>query len=200
VQHGWSLENVDEQHRLHPRTYSIPRSEVRDALAPGQLVKLAFLSESPDGQWSGERMWVEIVAVESGRYLGKLDNQPRYLGTLQIGDSVQFGPEHVAAIHVLPDQAGWFDADWLAVVSRVVYEDGAFPGRLYRAEPEREDDSGWRLSAGDEPEAFFDDDSSMRACPLAELVERFPVLDSVLGAEIGSAWSWSEELAEYRRR
>src|SRR5258708_17170192 len=95
------LENIEEKHRLAPRTYSIPRSAERMSLRGGDLVKLVFLLDRPaqDGT-TGERMWVSIQKVDNGGYAGTLDNNPKYLTDMKVGDQVAFGPEHVAAIWV----------------------------------------------------------------------------------------------------
>ena len=91
------LLDAEERHRTDPVSFSIPRSEVRRALRPGTMVKLLFAFGTGDPP-PVERMWVEVLGVDGDRYLGRLDNEPRSIEDLKLGDPVRFGPQHVAAI------------------------------------------------------------------------------------------------------
>ena len=44
-------------------------------------------------------MWVEVLGVADGRYIGALTNAPRAITTISVGDRVDFGPEHVIGTH-----------------------------------------------------------------------------------------------------
>ena len=72
-----------------------PRSD-REQLTAGDLVKLAFAPTEPDRltEW----MWVIVLARTAGGYVGRLDNVPANIPSLQAGDDVRFGPEHVFKI------------------------------------------------------------------------------------------------------
>jgi hypothetical protein len=192
---AWRLENVEARHREEPRAYSIPRLEERRALVPGQLVKLVFVVDPPIGEFDGERMWVEVLEGAGGRFVGALDNDPELVGGLERGDRVPFSVEHVAAIFVEP---GWIDPTAPAIVSRRVIEDDAWPGRLVQQGPTAAY-SGWQIFVGDEPPNYLAQADNAWLCPLGELVERFPVLDSVLGEDAPGEWRWDADAAEYRR-
>ena len=92
---SYGLENVEERARRYPRTFEIPPLAERSKLWIGDRAKLIF---SP-----GERMWVEIFAVETGPtvYHGRLVSTPA-VARLKIGDLVEFAPENVAAIEREP--------------------------------------------------------------------------------------------------
>ena len=58
------LQNVVAVHAQHPRTFSIPRSDVRSSLRAGALAKLIFLAEG-EGCPEAERMWVQVASIDS---------------------------------------------------------------------------------------------------------------------------------------
>lgn len=91
------LLDAEVEHRAAPRTFSIPRRAVRDALVPGDLVKLLFVVDPPVRSVEVERMWVEVVEAKDGGYVGRLDNDPGYVRDLKADDLLSFRPEHVAA-------------------------------------------------------------------------------------------------------
>jgi hypothetical protein len=59
------LQNVETSHRRDPITFSIPRSDQREALKAGDLVKLIFQADPPSpAGLTAERMWVEVREVQ----------------------------------------------------------------------------------------------------------------------------------------
>lgn len=101
---GWVLVSAEERHAAHPATFQIPPRSDRDTLVRGVAAKLLFHIETKEtgrGVDRGvDRMWVIVLTVTPGGYLGVLDNDPGYAEGLNLreGDVVAFGPEHVAAI------------------------------------------------------------------------------------------------------
>ena len=76
---GWELESTEERHADAPRSFGIPSREERTSLASGSRVKLLFLfMNEDDGKpiIDCERMWVTIVSVREGRYMGHLRSLP----------------------------------------------------------------------------------------------------------------------------
>lgn len=108
----YTLKDVEGQNRKHPETFQIPSLWEREALAPGDLVKLVFLGtgEPPPG----ERMWVSVTGrlVEAGKvtYHGMLDNRPVVIEGLDMGDDIEFEPKHVASIESNRTR-GWADVE-----------------------------------------------------------------------------------------
>ncbi len=122
---SYELVDVDRRHRESPESFGIPSLKRRKGAKVGTLVKLIF--EFPDGQRgklppelhgkscpccggkatadsdaSGERMWVEVTerheTSDSFRFRGILRNRPVvFLGSLAFGDTIDFGPEHIAS-------------------------------------------------------------------------------------------------------
>jgi hypothetical protein len=194
---GPILLDAEAAHREHPRTYSIPRRVVRDTLVPGDYVKLLFKVDPPAGWVEVERMWVEVVGSKDGAYTGRLANQPEHLPNLRPGDSITFRPEHVAAREAEPDDPLYSDPNAFAVVSRRVWDEDAWPGRLERHEIPDAQFSGWFVLAGDESEEYKSDKTNFSPVPQATLFDRFRVLDSGLEGPIGTTMVWSDEQAEY---
>lgn len=183
----WGLEDVVDKQRQSPRHYPIPPSAERESLQPGDLVKLVFVAGD-----DAERMWVEVDRVDGADFVGFLANQPKLIA-LQAGDEVRFQARHVAAIVFEP-----IDDSTLVIVSRRVVDEDAWPERLVRQLPS-EDYSGWQVFAGDEPAGWAGDPANARAVPVAQLLELFPVLESVFGDSRPGQWRWDASALEYRR-
>lgn len=90
----WHLDSGVKRHQDFPDSFWIPSDEEKEAIRPGDRVKLLF--ELRDG-W-GERMWVDVMAVRRGHLVGTLFSQPAGIPRLCSGDLIRFKPEHVVDI------------------------------------------------------------------------------------------------------
>ena len=119
----WWLADGEALHAEHPRSFFIPDRARREALRPGELVKLEFgYGPHADLESEGnvERMWVEVLG-EPGR--GRLRNQPFRLSELDLGDEIAFAPEHVISIDFSDEELG-YEQDQSALVDvRILAED-----------------------------------------------------------------------------
>ncbi|NCU66893.1 DUF2185 domain-containing protein [Acidovorax sp. 210-6] len=156
----WTLDNADALAAQYRYTFYQPSPAVIARLAPGDVVKLIFRFESSDPDAPGaERMWVIVDEVlPQGRFKGRLDNQPRHITDLQLGDPVAFEACHIVNTQLDDGEDNLADRYALrCFVTRRVLDDGAPVGYLYREDPDGEDDSGWRITANDEDQAYMDD-------------------------------------------
>ena len=191
------LLDAEAAHQEHPRTYSIPRRVVRETLKPGDVVKLLFKVDPPAGRIEVERMWVEVVGLGDGTYMGRLANVPQHVPKLQFGDGVEFEARHVAGRDAEGGDPLYTDPNAFAVVSRRVWDEEAWPARLEHHEIPDRQFSGWFVLAGDETDAYKADWNNFVPVPQAGLFERFRVLDSGLEGPTGTTMTWSEEELEY---
>lgn len=101
---NYRLISAEERARKNPQTFRIPTLPKRQALKAQQFAKLLFAVPAGPNQPDAERMWVEVTGFfKTGtfvRYTGKLDNDPGFIPGLKAGDTITFGPEHVADILV----------------------------------------------------------------------------------------------------
>lgn len=100
---GWELESAEERNRQNPNSFGIASLEERSSLKPGAVVKLLFLfMNTEDGRKiiDCERMWVTILEVRGGKYVGRLDDSPATSGVIALGEVVEFGPEHIATVTI----------------------------------------------------------------------------------------------------
>lgn len=81
----------------------------------------------------------------------------------------------------------------MAVVSKEVAEKNRPAGYLYREEPSREQDSGWRITAGDEPQAYMDDARNHALMPLRDLISRDRGLEKVFQQPIQTAFERGDD-------
>jgi len=78
------------------------------------------------------------------------------------------------------------------VTRRVLY-DGVPVGYLYREEPDKDDDSGWHIMAGDEAQEYMDDSSNISWVSLGAVLQEDNSILSVLDAPIGIAYERNSE-------
>lgn len=156
---SWTLEDADDIAAENKYTFF---KSPRDAIAlvrPGEIVKLIFSFDSDDPEApSGERMWVIVDRIESHeRFAGRLDNQPRWIKDLALGDEITFEARHI--INTEHDSDDNLVEKYIkrCFVTQRILRDGAKVGYLYREDPERENDSGWRFTADDETDEYMDD-------------------------------------------
>ena len=156
---SWRLDDAAVIAADNPYTFYKPSTEAIALLRPGSLVKLIFLFASNDPQAPrAERMWVRIDRIENNRFLGELDNDPCHIEDLKCGHPVEFDARHIIQTDVddpLPDPTAPY---WpRCFVTNRVLNDGAPVGYLYRETPDAKDDSGWRITAGDETDEYMED-------------------------------------------
>ena len=107
---GWELISAEDRTVAHPETFKIPAREKRESLAPGDAAKLLFDIETREEgrvvDRGVDRMWVIVEARTERGYIGVLDSDPGAAENLRLreGDSVTFGPEHIADIATPPRQ------------------------------------------------------------------------------------------------
>ena len=94
----YSLEDGELYHRDAPDTFEIPSLAAREALVPGEIVKLMFRITNA-GESQVERMWVIVGDKDADGYVGALDNQPATTDLMRPGMKVHFQPRHVITIH-----------------------------------------------------------------------------------------------------
>ncbi len=189
------LADAEARHREAPRAFFIPARSERESLTPGELAKLLFEIVDPgDDMPGGERMWVEVMAVEDGRYVGALTNQPHAITTIQLGDAIRFGPEHV-----ISTVEEWPLLEKKILVSRRSHVDDERPRWVYREDPDNDEDSGWRALVGDETDEEVNDAANALPQQLGYLLDRWPNLRPVFETDPrNGAWTWDEPSGTYR--
>jgi hypothetical protein len=75
-----------------------------------------------------------------------------------------------------------------AIVSRRIVDERQPVRFAERMDPIGPDDSGWGLSSGTETEAYMGESSNFALVPLGEMVRRFPALQEILDAPVGSVF------------
>ena len=162
------------------------------------MVKLVFvLDPPPPSGANAERMWVEVRSVTGDGYDGWLTNRPSVIEGLTPGTLVAFTARHVAGIALHREEVT-FDVEARAVVSQRALGLKGPPGWAGHEEPLSELDSGWSVTAGDEPEDYFADADSTQAVTLGELIQRYPALVEAFQAGEGE-WVYRPEHHRYVR-
>lgn len=160
---------------------------------------MVFLAaEDAEEGTRAERMWVEVKGAAAGDYIGVLSNRPRYLKYIQQGEHVVFRPEHVCAIYVERNHELWINPELFLVVSKKILENEAWPQRAVRKKPQDETFSGWLIMPSDDESPDNVAAKEYVSLSAHDLMNKFPILDSVLGEPIGTDWSWDDEACEYK--
>lgn len=197
----WGLLDAETQNESFPDTFPIPSLTERETLRTGDLVKLVFVLDPPPEEGpNAERMWLEVRRIrDDGGYDGWLTNEPLVIPGLEKGTLIEFDPHHVAGIALRREEVA-FDVDARAVVSRRALDLDGPPGWAGFDDPVNESDSGWTITAGDEPEGFFDDDpaSVTTVLSVGQLVQRFPALVEVFQSGEGE-WVYRPDHRRYVR-
>jgi hypothetical protein len=84
-----------------------------------------------------------------------------------------------------------------ALVSKKVIDDGHIVRFMYREEPDREQDSGWRMFSGYESEEYNDDPNNIAVVPLSKFGAMDKRVDALLDAPIGSVFERKPEEDEF---
>ena len=199
----WGLLDAEAQHEAFPDTFPIPTTEERQTLRAGDMVKLVFVLDPPPASGpNAERMWVEVrTALPGDAYEGWLTNRPKVITSLEPSSVIAFEAKHVAGIALRKDEVS-FDVTLRAVVSTRLRDVPGPPGWAGFDTPLDGTDSGWSITAGDEPADFFGDgedgDTGTEAMALGELVQRFPALVEVFQAGEGE-WVYRPDHRRYVR-
>jgi len=166
---------------------------------PGENVKLIFAFKSDDpGAPDAERMWVIVDSIgKGGHFTGRLDNDPRWINDLKAGDTVQFKDIHI--INTEHDNDNNLVNKYLRrcfVTSRVLNE-GVPVGYLYREDPDNEKDSGWRILAGDESDAYMDEAENIHFVSLGAVLSCDDSIIGLLDRPSGSSFTRETETNEF---
>jgi hypothetical protein len=95
-------------------------------------------------------------------------------------------------VNLQPAQPG----QWV-VMSRAVYSQNRRPMYVYRAPPQKDDDSGWTATVGESPEEIRR--TELTTAHVEHLAERWPELRAVFAdPRPESEWEWSEADGQYR--
>lgn len=141
-----------------PYTYYLPSENELLSLTSGDQVKLLFRAIPPGPEFAVERMWVTITMIDGTNLVGKLDNVPRDMPQIRLGDVVSFQLSDIIDIEWSTERSSpppstpprrWY---WdRCLVDRCVLDDGAKIHYIYREEPDMAEDSdkypdsGWRI-------------------------------------------------------
>lgn len=199
----WTLEDVEVANKVNPNNFFIPSLNERKSQKKGDLVRLHFILVNPkDDEPRAERMWVEITETKlfSRKYVGVLTNQPAYIKTLNIGDTIEFEARHIAQTIIKKDDSHWIDSsEKMALVSKMCMESGNTIRFLYREKADREQDSGWRMFTGLESDEYNNDSSNIRIVNVGYLIEKDPTLLEPLKGGFGSVYERDKKNKPWRK-
>lgn len=187
---SWKLEDAQKLADEFPYTFYKPSKEVVSQLKAENQAKLIFEFESDDPEAPrAERMWVEITEVKNGVFSGYLDNEPAYIKDLKHKDPVEFRECHIIDTD-LDDPIPSITDKYIKrcfVTHNILYE-GRPVGYLYREEPDYDDDSGWRFTAGDETDEYMEDSDNSSYVSLGAVLREDDSCVALLDREVGVAF------------
>ena len=197
----WTLENADDVAAHNKYTFFKSPREAIAPVRPGDIVKLIFVFESSDPEAPrAERMWVIVDRIDGdGRFFGRLDNQPRWIEDLKPGDDVAFDARHIINTQYDSDDNLVERYIKRCYVTQRVLRDGAKVGYLYREAPDRDDDSGWRFTAGDESDEYMDDADNAAYVSVGAVLSKDDSFIDLLDAPTGAAFERDRDTMAFVR-
>lgn len=197
---SWRLENAQEIQKEFPYTFYRPSDEVILKLKVGDIVKLIFSFESDEPSVPGaERMQVIIQSINDEYYIGTLDNDPYHIKDIQAGDQVEFKKENIIQFDTIEeldieDTNGEIIEKYFkkCLVSNQIINDGFKVGRLYREDPEDEEDTGWVLMSNCEDQEYVDDSSNLQYITIGKVLNINDSFIHLLGEPIGCEFERDE--------
>ena len=187
---SWRLVDAEKTAREYPYTFYKPDGATIALVRPGENVKAIFEFDSNDPDAPGaERMWIAVDGVgPDGTFQGRLNSNPQYIEDCAAGDRIQFLAKHIIQTEHDPRENPVARYARDCFVTLRVVRDGARVGCLYRAKPEADVDSGWRIMAGDEPESYFAIHSNIVCTSLGSVLNRDDSFRDLLQSPIGSTF------------
>lgn len=187
---SWKLEDAQKLADEFPYTFHKPSKEVVSLLKAGNQAKLIFEFESGDPDAPrAERMWVDITEVKNGVFSGYLDNEPEYIKDLKLKDPIEFRECHIIDTDLVDPVPSLTDKyiKRCFVTRNILYE-GRPVGYLYREDPDYDDDSGWRFTAGDETDEYMEDSNNSSYVSLGAVLREDDSFVALLDREVGVAF------------
>ena len=168
---------------------------------PGENVKLIFdfTSDDPEAP-EAERMWVLVDEITNeGTFIGRLDNTPRWIKDLQVGDTIAFDSRHI--INTEHDDDNNLVNKYVkrCFVTNKILQDGQKIGCVYREEPDTPEDSGWRFLAGDETDEYMENSDNIAFVSIGAVLSQDDSVISLLEEPCGSTFQKSAESNEFHR-
>lgn len=196
---SWWLADAQKLAAEFPYTFHKPSAAAISLLRVADEVKLIFRfdSDDPDAP-NAERMWVAIKEISGTTFHGLLDNDPVHIQDLKCGDPVTFAAKHIIQVSIedpVPSQTDRYLPR--CFVTRRILDDGQKIAYLYREQPDRAEDSGWRFLAGDETEAYMDDPANICRISLGAALRADDSILHLLESPVGSSFELDRATGEF---
>lgn len=196
---SWWLADAQKLADEYPYTFHKPSSKVVGLLKSADEAKLIFRFDSDDPEApNAERMWVEITKTSGREFEGVLDNEPQYIKDLKCGDRVTFKEKHIIQVSIddpVPSKTDKYLP--MCFATRRIMNDGQRIGYLYREEPDRDEDSGWRFMCGDESQEYMDDSGNISLVSLGAVLREDDGILELLEAPVGAAFELDRSTGEF---
>ena len=196
---SWWLADAQKLADDYPYTFHKPSSEAVQLLKPEDGVKLIFRFDSDDPEApNAERMWVEITKVSDRKFEGVLDNDPAYIKDIKCGDPLTFKRKHIIQVSIddpVPSKTDKYLPR--CFVTQRIMKDGQKIGYLYREEPDREEDSGWRFLCGDESDEYMEDSENICLVSLGAVLREDDRVLGLLDAPVGAAFAFDVSRGDF---
>ena len=101
----WKYIDANERSILYPATFEVPCMHMLQSVKPGWFVKVGVEFDDGEGDdetgWNGERFWTEVVSVDDGVIIGRVDNNLLVKDHgIEYGDLLEFSFSNI--LEVLP--------------------------------------------------------------------------------------------------
>ena len=93
---SWNIEDAQKVKEEFTDAFSKHSKEALEPLEKGSKAKLIFSFKSDDPEIpKTEELWVEILLVQNNKFLGQLEDEPKYIHDLKSGEIIEFEERHI---------------------------------------------------------------------------------------------------------
>lgn len=93
---SWDLGDVQKLVDEIQNKFFKPSIEIIEPIEKGHKVKLTFnfKSDTPKAP-NNEQLWVDILLVQDNKFLGQLEDNPKYIQELKCGEIIEFEARNI---------------------------------------------------------------------------------------------------------
>jgi hypothetical protein len=169
----------------NPRNYIVPSNEEIETIKIGDLVKIIFkVDKSINNRFKDERIWVRVVDIEEGKFMGQLEEDVSQIERLRKGDVVSFEANNITTIKTKRKETV-DESKSVAITNKAIqYRQINW---VVKTTPLDRQDSGWQLFYGDEEYEYLNNPSNMKTITIKEVLDFEPLLENIFISRFDSA-------------
>ncbi len=129
-----------------------------------------------------------IQSMNMNTFTGVLDNEPYYLKSIKVVETITFRAENIACIYKTKTL---FDEKLFAIITKKALDERQINWVVRSDDLYNEQDSGWQFFYGDEDEQYLEDTNNSKIISLEQVLSFEPLLEEIFSSS-GYTYEYSE--------